>query len=620
MKATKEEWARAEGIINSQTYRFPWAAEDALVHLGVAPCPGSPGTPAWFIDALGAVQLDLNAIYGGDEVEINETIRRISKGGATQIPMLWLGFLAHEFAHSRWSTWKPLPGEKPAVQSVVELFEEIRIESNAADEKGAGGAAYLRHSFKWLLGKLAEGDISTKPRELAHLWALVYGRYLASIANKDEVDAIDSAIRTALDDDTVDILREILDEALSTSKFERLYGLAEEWLELLKSDEDEEEGSGGITITLILHAAKEDDDESESEEGEGEKADGGDDSDDEEGGTPSKGEADSVDARESKEHSDKNPRKDEHEAELKEILVAVLQETADELNPETGVDIRLELDVMKVSSRVFGKLASGMKRSGWTERAPSGALRTEAVRLARMLEAVSLPSITLTHRPSVLPPGRLRGREAVRQSAERSMGLMSTATPWRTTKRDRTRTKPVVVGVMTDTSGSMRWAQAFVADFAWMMSVAGARVGARSAAVTFGDSAEAVTMPGKIPQMVRERYANGGTEKFNDAAAAIEGVLRLSIPSSAAKILFIVSDGELVIQGERERAALWVEKWTQAGTLVVWIGADGHNWKVIRSKERKPGKAINLAAARNPRKILDAMEGEVLRAARGVTL
>jgi len=225
----------------------------------------------------------------------------------------------------------------------------------------------------------------------------------------------------------------------------------------------------------------------------------------------------------------------------------------------------------------------------------------------------------LTHRPSVLPPGRLRGREAVRQAAERNMGLMSTATPWRTTKRDRTRTKPVVVGVLTDTSGSMSWAQKFVADFAWMMSVAGARVGARSAAVTFGDSAEAVTAPGKVPQMVRERRANGGTEKFDDAAAAIEGVLRLGVPSNAAKILFIVSDGELVIRGERERAALWVEKWTQAGTLVVWIGADAHNWRVIKSKERRPGKAINLESY-EPRKILDAMEGEVLRAARGVNL
>ncbi len=601
MELDKNELARCEGFVNSRKHLFPWAADEALVHINTTPCPGSPGTPAWCINAVGTVQLDLTAIYANETgSKIERVVGNVSYSGT--IPNLWLGFLAHEFAHSRWSTWKHLPA-KPAVAQVVELFEEIRIETNAAN---MGGSSYLRHSFKWLLQRLTENEISTVPRALAHTWALIYGRYVAGIARHDEIEVIDSAIRTALTDDTVDILREILEESITvhSSKIERVYELAEEWLDLLKSDEDEEDGSGAATVTLILHAGGDGDDEkSDSDEAAPAGSASGSDDDEDESAETGGGVDDSD---------------DEHEEELKEVLIAALIEVAEDLNPDAPLEVALTRDVLATANTVFSKRKPG--EYTWTERTPTGALRAEAAKLARTLEAVSLPSVTLTHRPSVLPPGRLRGREAVRQAAERSQGLMSTATPWRTTKRERTRTKPVVVATMTDTSGSMSWATDFVADFAWMMSTAGARVGARSAAVTFGDRAEAVVAPGKIPQNVRVRRADGGTEAFDEAAAAIEGMLHLGVNSNAAKIVFIISDGELVMHGEIERAALWVEKWTQAGALVVWIGARPGYWSRISKKARKPGHAINLQYGNDTRKIMAAMEGEVVKAARGMNL
>src|SRR5690606_3851248 len=178
------------------------------------------------------------------------------------------------------------------------------------------------------------------------------------------------------------------------------------------------------------------------------------------------------------------------------------------------------------------------------------------------------------------------------------MGLLSTATPWERSKRRRTTTKPVIVGVMTDTSGSMAWAQTLVADFAWILATAGQRVGARTAAVTFGNSAEMVLRPGEIPDDIRERAANGSEEAFDQAAAAIDGVLHLSTPMNAAKVLFVVSDGVLVIPGEPERARQWLERWTAGGTLVVWIGSASHYYEgVIFGGVRGPGRLVRVDAS-----------------------
>jgi uncharacterized protein with von Willebrand factor type A (vWA) domain len=162
----------------------------------------------------------------------------------------------------------------------------------------------------------------------------------------------------------------------------------------------------------------------------------------------------------------------------------------------------------------------------------------------------------------------------VRKGAEKTLGMMSTATPWERTKRTRTTTKPIVVGTMTDVSGSMSWAQRFVAEFAYVTSTAGARVNARTAAVTFGDYVTVIAKPNEPMKMVREMRADGGSEDFDRAAAALDLMLKLSAPTNYAKLLFIVSDGHLVNSREPEKAVKWLDKFRRAGTTVVWLGCD----------------------------------------------
>ena len=52
----------------------------------------------------------------------------------------------------------------------------------------------------------------------------------------------------------------------------------------------------------------------------------------------------------------------------------------------------------------------------------------------------------------------------------------------------------------------------------------------------------------------------------------MEALLRLGEYDGASKVLFNVSDGHYVIRDEYLRARTWLKRWTEAGTVVIWIG------------------------------------------------
>ena len=221
------------------------------------------------------------------------------------------------------------------------------------------------------------------------------------------------------------------------------------------------------------------------------------------------------------------------------------------------------------SAAVFGnrKVSGRLSR-----REPTAAMRQHVVQVAAQLSSLALPAIAKTAKPSTLPPGRLRSRETVRAAAERAQGRMVTAQPWRGTVRRHTTARPLVVGIATDTSGSMRWAEDGVAEFAYVYANAGHRIGARTAAVTFGDHVHRIGRPGEVMNHVVHKSASDSTEEFDKAMAALDGVLHLTAPGfNAARILLVVSDGALVKRGETDRAAEWLRRMDKAGTHVIWI-------------------------------------------------
>ena len=597
----------ASSFANAQKHRVEWIKDGAIISFTDDALKESPSTPAWYNPKTGDITVNMAAVFEKNSSEYRRALNLFMEGVDIEGAGLLWGLIAHEAAHSAWTTWVPADLDRSLDRRVVNamvLFEEIRIEKRAIDRGRAHAARLLRQSFAWLLREIVRdgvGDLSSDPLSVAHTWALTYGRYLAGYAAYSEIQPIDSLARTALGDDTVNIMREILGEATGRCSLPKLTELAQEWVDLLKS-ESESESEG--TLTVILHGP------AGAGEGQGEPAPG----------DGSEGEGDPVDEG----TTPGGHGYSETDEELAEVMADVIDKICESMtvNPDPPQPDTPLANPQTTASKVFhSEVEKHRKRnSNWSVQDPKPELRAHAARLARTLEALSLPSVTLTHRPSAIPPGRLRGREMVRQGAERSMGMMSTATPWHSTKRRHTSTRPVIVGVATDTSGSMSYATRFVAEFAWIMGTAGCRIGARTAAVTFGENTEAVARPGEMPTTVNIRQANGGHEDFDHAAAALEGVLHYTAAANAAKVLFVVSDGVFVKTGEMLRAQKWLRDFTRSGTLVVWLGVeDGHRAASLTSLVTDKSLVhFTKPGMKDPSRMLAAMEATVVKAARSI--
>jgi hypothetical protein len=390
----------------------PWRRSGAIITLTTDPLPEAPSTPAWYEPTRGDITVNLSAVFKSER-QIFNALHNLNFDVHSKSRTIVWGLIAHEAAHSKWTRWTPsdFAGVSGTVMQVITLFEEIRIEKRAVDRGRGRAIQMLRGSFGWLLEKFLASvpDMSMHPLSVAHTWALTYGRYIADIAARSEVEPIDSLARTALGDDTVTMMQEILEEAVETTSMETLGRLAQEWVDLLNTDDDDDELSLPSTV---IHGGDGDDDSG-----------GGDD--------------------------DESPGAGYSDEELAEVLadtVRQIQRKIEETEIPPQEDEPLA-DPQKWAAKVFREGAEVRVESNWSYRDPTPELRTDAIRLSRTLERMALPSVTLTHVPSELPPGRLRGREMVRQGAERSMGMMSTATPWERAKRRRTHIKPVIVGV-----------------------------------------------------------------------------------------------------------------------------------------------------------------------------
>lgn len=567
--------------------------------------------PAWYHQRTGEVVLSLRFLDDVPDWHLTRLIerfdKRINEAAAREIPGadeklgVVLGVFQHEVAHSKWSRWLydshsdvgRLSERSRLVHGVLRTWEEIRIEKRAYDWD-ANARIGLRYSFGYLLKLLTE-DIPTSRSGVASLWALTVGRAAASIVEPDEVEAINDLACTILGDDTVAAMREILDQAVEWDQHDwrdnlgEIVALAEEWIDLL--------GITEIKLPALIE---------------------GEDFDFDFPVDPPEIDTDS-DGDEGADHVKGAPAKDSEwndvtKEDAKRLLDAV-KKAADTVGEDAErVVLRLSNPREKAQEVFGGRLHTG---GGWHTREPNHEERAGVTRFATALSRISYQAPSVSKVPSAAPPGRIRSRDAVRRSAERAGGRMVTAKPWERKKRRHSQNPPLTVGLMTDTSGSMSWAQEVVASAAYIFANAITRVGGRLAAVTFGDRAEGVIRPGDVPTKVFSRSADGGTEMFDHAIAALDGVLHLT-SSRGAKVLVVISDGGLVEAGEKERAAIWLDRCRQAGTAVVWLDGDDTAPHWVPSWVEYVGiseDGVHDAAEA----IASAME-RAFRSARGVTI
>ncbi len=565
--------------------------------------PGLPeGTPAWVDYKTNTAYFDAERIFGENaEQHVREIIKVWGEGGvATTMGRAsyqkLAGFISHEISHALYSRWSTGKAYEEKLHGPTMIMEEIRVETKAVDDGGDTARTSLRQSFAWLLDSLAQNEeLPSDPASIARLWALVVGRYKSGIAMWDEIKTIDNIARAALGDKVVDIMKDILDEAVVSGRFEHRLRLAQEWLDLFP---EEETGSGDQMVLMGCgghdHGEEEGEEGEEGEKDEGEGSGDADNNEDEdkdkgEGATPGDTDGDK------KEGEQKKSGQGGHDPEAIAMIRRALAKSKDEVSQRRYIErkgLKLQDDRLAAAQALkkYGKRHTGH----WTDRPPTAAERGHARKLAQVLTNIALPSISKEGRPSELPPGRMRSRAAVQQSAERHMGRIPTAQPWEMMVRTRTTTKPVIVGCATDVSGSMSWATEFVASFAWIVAHAGKAVGARTAAVTYGNDVDLVTKPGDTPKNLSIRRAADSTEKFDKAMGTLDGLLRFRQSTNAAKVLFIVSDGYYVGSKEVEKAVMWVEELTKAGTTIVWVGGGSEYEMHYRHAVKAPGSMRNM--------------------------
>lgn len=514
------------------------------------------GTPASFWPSERAVFIGLNQAFPD---------RRYDRTKAADTNLL-MGMLYHEAGHAIWSNYGALGG---IVGEVITIFEEARIEKRVMDHLRY--PSFLRASFSWLLVQFAEAAEQVDSEfGASRLWALTYGRYLGGVALKDEVAPIDTVLRGIVGDNAVDVLTEILSEALEADGTVEeirttLTALAYEWLEIFDLT-GEESGTGEMTCACNEGESPEDTEGSGKSEDKDDEDEGGDD-----GESPApECKPGEVGPNSRAIHEETLP---EH---LKDELRKALEEVREEVfNPSSSAD-KITLSDPRASFTSLAKSKVGSKKSEeFSETSPSTEVLNRTKRLSKILGNLSLPTVTKVRTNIDTPTGKLHSREAVRQAADRSMGRMSSARPWKSVKKHHTVSKPLSIGVMTDTSGSMTWAEEFVAEFAYIVSNAGLKINAKVCAVAFDEEVKRVVLPGERLRTVRQYAADGGSENFDGAAAALDGALRLTTANGEVKLLFIVSDGNLVRGDEMRKAKMWIDKMIKGGTQVFWIGLNG---------------------------------------------
>ena len=528
----------------------------------------------------------------------NEASKWDSDKEANRIRKEIAGLLLHEGGHSLHSNWTEKGFKLPiAVVDTMMVFEEGRIEKRVVDMKNPQQPTFRVKEYLRAIGRLLLANVPEKFPNLGSAlgtWALVKGRSAAGTLTAAEFAPIDNALRSHLGDELMDELTDIYDEAMTVNAdrdVERLIELAKLWNETLGIPDEETSGEGGCS-----HKVKE---KSEGEEGDAEgKGEKGDDGEEGEGSGESEEEGDDGDGDgdgdgeegDSGGDSKSKPKKDDADDEFHEVDDLEVKETegnTSKLTADGEASFRTAItelvesgsleesmmdtyDKRKAVKQVFEK---DQRYDGhhWRVRKPTPHEVAASNKLAGHLETMMVPTIAATKVMTDAPTGRLKSREAVRRSAERSQGRMTTAKPWVDKVRKHGMGAPAVVGIATDTSGSMSWAQDMVASAAYIVGKAGHRINAKTAAVTFGSEVEAVLKPGEVPTEVREREANGGVEEFDIALAALDGALGLTTNTDAAKVLVIISDNELVKSFEPERRAMWMKKMVDAGVAIVWV-------------------------------------------------
>lgn len=568
---TAEARDRLVVVLNRMVNKMAWR-DDLILHCVWNPKPvkGQPDAPAWFVPADLTVTLNGHiALDGAQPWEVNlltATGRRAHPG--------FVGLLAHEASHAHSTRWEGGFGSglPRAVAKAAVLLEEPRIEHRQLTRRPQDQPYLRAQSLMLDLRQFASGRSTAGDRWSAAAAAVMtLARADAGVLTSHDVAPVLPVLRDLLGEDDLTALRDLWHEALDAEDgdTDTLVDIATRWVEVVGTPPEAEMMSLGCLMAVGGSAGEqpptEDDGWDDPDDSGAGAGDSGDEADRSAAGgslaavlqavaeSASTGAESDLDAEES-------ARPDPG------ILEAKKQAEADDAKQQK--DRRAADRIMHGNGGGRGDITLG------TPRLPTTAERVAARRMGEALRRAQFRDRTVTHLASAAPPGRLSGREAMFGHAQRSMGQMVTAKPFKQTVRRRVPEPPVTLGVMTDGSGSMGWAADIMASLAWTMAHAVTYVHGQAASVVFGGQATVLAKPGQPPTHVTPFSTDAGWENFSAGFSLLDGALNLT-RGSGVRLLVVVSDGHFVQPGQPEAAREAVARLRRNGAYVLWIPGNG---------------------------------------------
>lgn len=572
-KSTPKQWLQAGAQLGEVVNK--WSKRGDLVTL-VGPKAGS-GAPACYKPPIAEIEINTDVCFGElvkPRMIPDLTVRR----NQFDYPV-GMGAVLHEAMHAKHTRFdlSAFAKEKdPRIPWLIMLFEESRIE--------ARGVVTMPENRSWLRAcalTIVLADLKEEKSEeekklvnngalaMTQLTLLSLARVDAGVLEDEDVEKVQEEIGKVFDKKLLRRLRNIWLKAQRWSHDADVSGLrqcADEWLKEL-------EDAGHDTKPEGMGAPGDAD-------GEGSGS-----------GIPSEVLEAIMDAiAEAADEAETRATTEGYEQVTHEEMKAVAEQ-----NAKAMAEHKEHQDAAK---EVFGKdtgpLPYSATRSHLVEkRAPTAAERQAAVLIGNKLDQARYRDRVTTTYPSELPPGRLRSGAAVHGAAQRHLGIPPTAEPFDRKMRRMVEDPTLKLGVMVDISGSMNAAMEPMASTAWIFSEAARRIQAKCAMIYYGNSIFPTLRPGQHLEQVQIYAANDGTEYFDPAFKALNGVLGLCGPeASGARMLVIVSD--LIHTNAQTKAAKhWIKKCLREGVGVLIIPySDSPYYNDYRDPYKKLGATV----------------------------
>lgn len=238
------------------------------------------------------------------------------------------------------------------------------------------------------------------------------------------------------------------------------------------------------------------------------------------------------------------------------------------IRPSLTLEQKRDRNIANQARRI-AKETFPRETSAFKQRPPTQADRQLAARLTQTLRRARWKAPLVSSAPSKTPPGRLSSRAALTQEAQRALGLPQSAEPFWQTRRTPQENPPPIIGLMCDTSGSMKDSRLPMSRLAWALARATHRVQGSFAAVTVSRDIRALVHPGRQPQSVPLLAISGAEQNLDKAALALIGALNLD-KAHGVRVLIISSDGDWAPL-ERRRFNALLAYLKKNGVFVLWL-------------------------------------------------